>query len=327
MKAKRRWPAILVAAVLGSAALASTAAQSSAHARRPSRPPVPNTRKTSKSGDEATPLPRKKMEAILQIEGSVSDQVLSESFDQSKANNVTIHGVPIKSPFEINGEADFQPVGAGRAFLNGDVPVLPQNIDKVVDTIVNDGLVFQAEHQHMYDFEPMVWFIHFRGKGNPLRLANAAHSLLEAAEIPLPQAPPPHPTTPLNKNRLKSILHGYEATVSEDGVVTVYVARKNSIQIKGVTVKPETNVATNVAFEPLNAEGSEAAAVPDFAMEAGEINPLMTVMRRQGWDIGCLYNQETGEHPQLFFSHQFKTGNPYSLAEEIRRGLDQTNAK
>ncbi len=27
----------------------------------------------------------------------------------------------------------------------------------------------------------------------------------------------------------------------------------------------------------------------------------MQVMRQQGWDIGCLYNQETDEHPQLYF--------------------------
>jgi len=49
-------------------------------------------------------------------------------------------------------------------------------------------------------------------------------------------------------------------------------------------------------------------------------------MRAQGWDIGCLYNQETDEQPQLFFSHQFKIGDPYQLAAEVRRGLDQTNS-
>ncbi len=53
----------------------------------------------------------------------------------------------------------------------------------------------------------------------------------------------------------------------------------------------------------------------------------MRVMRRQGWIIGCLYNQETDEHPQLYFSHQVKVGDAIELAHEIRRGLDQTNSK
>jgi hypothetical protein len=30
-------------------------------------------------------------------------------------------------------------------------------------------------------------------------------------------------------------------------------------------------------------------------------------MRERNWDIGCLYNEKTYEHSQLFFSHMFKT--------------------
>jgi hypothetical protein len=53
-----------------------------------------------------------------------------------------------------------------------------------------------------------------------------------------------------------------------------------------------------------------------------DVNPVMKVMRSANWDIGCLYNQETQEQPQLFFSHQIKTGDPYQLAREVRAGLD-----
>jgi len=37
-------------------------------------------------------------------------------------------------------------------------------------------------------------------------------------------------------------------------------------------------------------------------------------------------NQETDEHPQLYFSHQFKTGDPIRLAREMRQALDRTDA-
>jgi hypothetical protein len=47
-------------------------------------------------------------------------------------------------------------------------------------------------------------------------------------------------------------------------------------------------------------------------------------MRHRGWFQGCLYNQETDEHPQLYFDHMLKVGNAYALAAEIRRGLDLT---
>ncbi|MBV9484059.1 MAG: hypothetical protein JO249_25410 [Acidobacteria bacterium] len=43
----------------------------------------------------------------------------------------------------------------------------------------------------------------------------------------------------------------------------------------------------------------------------------MSVMRLFDWKVHCLYNQETEEKPQLFFSHQLKIGNdPYELARE-----------
>ncbi len=203
----------------------------------------------------------------------------------------------------------------------------PNEIDPVVERIVSSGLVFQAEHQHMYDFEPIVWFIHIRGRGTPQALASALRGVIAATSMPLPQAPPEHPKTPLPVAKIKGILHAYEATVGEDGIVTFFVAERNPVKIEGVTVKPGNNIATNIGFEPLNEAGTEVAVVPDFAMEAQDVDPLMRVMRGQGWDIGCLYNQETDEHPQLYFSHQFKTGNPIKLAEEVENGLKHADAK
>ena len=145
--------------------------------------------------------------------------------------------------------------------------------------------------------------------------------------MPLPQAPPATPHTPFKTDRLLEILHGFHAEVGENGVVTVYIARRNPIFINGIEVNPATNIATNVAFEPLNSDGTEAAVIPDYGMQPNEINPLMTFTRGHGWDIGCLYNQETDESPQLFFSHQFKTGDPYELAGEVRQALDRTNSQ
>jgi hypothetical protein len=51
----------------------------------------------------------------------------------------------------------------------------------------------------------------------------------------------------------------------------------------------------------------------------------MRRMRREGFDIHCLYNQETAETPQLYFSHLLGVGNPYYYARAIRRILQQTN--
>jgi hypothetical protein len=288
--------------------------------------PVAAAGSSTTPGADEHHLPAEEMQEILQAEGSVSNGVLSVGIDRTDFGPVHLRGVRIEPSFELSGDLTFQPLSHSAAFFNGDLPLKENEVDPVIDAILANGLVFQAEHQHFYDFHPQVWFIHFRGQGHPLALARSVHSVLKATATPLPQKPPAHPTTPLDADRLQSILNGYDAEVSDNGVVTVFVSRKDAIHIDGVLVRPETNIATNISFQPLNADGTKVAAAPDFAMEANEINPLMRVMRRHGWDIGCLYNQETDEHPQLFFSHQFKTGNPYTLAHEIRSGLNQTNS-
>jgi hypothetical protein len=282
---------------------------------------------TPPSASSGGKLPIQEIERILQADGTVTNGVLSVGVDRTDIGPVTLRGVHIEPSFQVDGNLTFQPLGDNEAFFNGDLPLKGNEVNPVIDAILANGLVFQAEHQHFYDFDPPVWFIHMRGQGHPVALARAVHRVLNATATPLPQHAPPHPTTPFDKDTLQRILHGYDAEVADGGVVTVFVARRNRIYIDGVHVQPETNIATNVSFQPLDAAGTHAAAAPDFALEANEIDNLMRVMRARQWDVGCLYNQETDEHPQLFFSHQFKTGNPYDLAHEIRRGLDQTNSR
>lgn len=281
-------------------------------------------RKTTDSGGS---LPTKAIESALNAQGTMINGVFSVGITRNDINNVTLNGVPIKPSFQINGEIDFQSLGHGQAFMNGDLPFKPSELDPAISALIANHITFQAEHQHMYDFSPIVWFIHFRATGDAVQIAREMHNVVATTSTPFPQTQPSNPTTPLDKTRLQNILHGYDAEVGDNGVVTVYVARRNPIYIDGIRVNPATNIATNVAFEPLNSSGTQVAVIPDFAMQANEINGVVGTMRSMNWDIGCLYNQETAEHPQLFFSHEFKTGDPYQLAQEVRAGLNQTDAQ
>jgi hypothetical protein len=211
----------------------------------------------------------------------------------------------------------------GRALLNGDLALRPDELQPFIDALLRHGLIFQSFHQHLPDLDPPVWFMHFRAVGDPLALARAAHAAVRARATPLPQAPPPHPTTPLDPGRLGRILHG-EAEVGSDGVVTVSVLRKGRFTLGGVEARSETNLLTTVDFKPLG--GTRAAVVPDFALVADEVEPVMRVMRARDRFVGCLYNQETDEHPQLYFSHQLKVGDAHRLAHEVRAGLNHTRS-
>jgi Domain of Unknown Function (DUF1259) len=271
-------------------------------------------------------LPADRIQDIIQAEGTVTNGVLSIDIARDDIGDVRgPRGVTFTPAFEVDGTLTFQPLRDGRVFFNGDLPLKAEETNRVIDAIIGNGLTFQAFHQHYDRMDPQIWFIHWRGTGPALHIARAVRNVLAATSAPLPQTMPKNPTTPLDADRLGRILGG-DATVGDEGVVTVEVTRTDDIHIAGIRVSPEANISTNIGFRPLNRHGTTAAAAPDFSMTSQEITPVLATMRQRDWHVGCLYNQETDEHPQLYFAHMLKTGDPYQLAHEIRRGIDHTNA-
>jgi hypothetical protein len=279
----------------------------------------------SSSAGSGNTLPVSEMQTILRSQGTVREGVLSIEQDRNDLDNVVgPGGIPWKPSFQIQNELHFQAIGAGRAIFNGELSLLDRETNPVIDRIVANGLVFQAFHQHFFDLKPQLWHIHFRGIGAPLDLARAVAKVIAATGTPLPQTRPPHPSTPLNAELLADILGG-DAQIDEDGVVHVTVPRKDQIILAGVPVKSEMGVDHNIGFEPLG--GNRTAVGPDFALTASEVNPVMAITRKYGFTVHCLYNQETAENPQLYFSHQLAVGDAYDLARVIRRALEKTNTR
>lgn len=279
------------------------------------------TASSSSSGS----LPVKEIEAIMETPGMVSNGVLTIDQDRADLHVIGPHGLPWKPAFELINEFFFQSLGNGRAILNGDVTVLAEETNPFIDKLFQGGLVFQAFHQHFFDEDPQTWHIHFRGIGDPIQLAKAIIAAVKVTGTPLPQMPPAHPTTPLPAQELGRILGGM-ATISSDGVVSVSIPRADTITLGGVKVSPDLGVDVTVAFEPLGNNG-QAICAPDYALIASEVNPALAVSRAEGFVVHCLYNQETDEFPQLYFSHNLKVGNAIELAHQVSKVLDKMNVK
>lgn len=291
-------------------------------------PDAPAAAATGAAGNTETPAaPAWKgavaeIERIIRAKGTVSDGVLNIEIDRDDIPHVRKDGVPIKPAFEINGNLCFQPLADGSIMFNGDLCFKPGELNPAIDQMIKHGLTFQAMHQHLFSLEPQVWFMHMRGRGSARKVAEACHAVISATSTPLPQAPPKHPATPLDVRRLAKII-GATPTVGASGVVGFELPQREPVVLGGVRINPFLNVYTSVDFQPLG--GDRAVVVPDFGQLGHQVNRCAGVMRDQGWQVNCLYNQETDEQPQLYFSHDFKVGNAYQLAREVRRGLEQTS--
>lgn len=252
--------------------------------------------------------------------------VLTISMDRKDLKSMLPGNVPVTPGVLLNAAYYFQSVGSGKAIMNGNICLKLSETQPFIQALIKSGLTVQAFHQHLPDMSPMFWFVHFRGEGAPKELAQAAHNAVKVTSIQLPQHPPAKPPTPFDKSKLEKIVGGH-AMVGSNGVVTVSVDRAEQIRLGGVSIHPGLGVAATIAFQPLNSAGTEALAIPDFAMIASEVDGVFKVMQAQGFYVGCLYNQETDEQPQLYFAHMWAKGDVYDLARKIRHGLNKTNSK
>jgi hypothetical protein len=274
---------------------------------------------------EDTELPVDQIEQIVGAQGHVSHGVLDISIAREDIGDVQgPRGITLTPAFENHGDLYFQPLGKGKALLNGDMALREEEVNPFISALLDNDLVFQAFHQHM-PTQPQIWFVHFRGVRDPIALAHAIRAAISVTSTPLPQTSPENPTSPLDADQLASILHG-EAEIGDEGVVSVTIDRAHPVRLGGVTAEPETGISTTVEFRPTG--GDTADVVADFSMTSGEVDPVVRLMLTgEQWYQGCLYNQETAERPQLYFDHMVQHGNAYDLARQIRRGLDLTRSK
>jgi len=301
--------------VAGGAMMAGLAASTAAFGQAGPVMPPPQT---------AT-LPVRDIERILRSSGHVSGPVLHiEQLRRDLNNVVGPADIPFKPAFAVHNSFYFQALPNNRAILNGELALRAEEINAVIDRILSTGLVFQSFHQHFFDLEPQIWHVHLRGTGSPYGLARALEYVVRATGTPLPQVARPNPSSPLDAQRLGRLLGG-EVEIHEDGVVSVTITRREQVSLDGVPIDPRLGIAHEIDFEPL--VNGRTAVAPDFALLPAEINIVMRLMRREGFDVHCLYNQETAEIPQLFFSHLLAVGNPYYFARAIRRILQQTNTR
>ncbi|MFP5277641.1 MAG: DUF1259 domain-containing protein [Acidobacteriota bacterium] len=281
------------------------------------------------SGDDTTPskAAQQMIEQIIQAKGKASNGVFSISIERKDIPNVHLHGVPMTPAFIIHGGLDFQSAGGGgdEVVMNADMCLKAHELNPFIHQLIANNITFQAQHQHMYDFDPLVWFVHFRAQGDPNAIATGVKAALKVTSTPFPQTPPANPLTPLPAQQIGQIL-GAKPSVQAHGVVVYKLPRREQMMLGGTNINPYLNVETHAHFMPYGG-GHNAAVIPDFGMIASEVNKVIGQQQKNGWDIGCLYNQETDEKPQLYWSHNFKTGDALQLAQELREAMNLMNLK
>jgi hypothetical protein len=92
----------------------------------------------------------------------------------------------LPAAFGITTGINFQPLGAGRAAINGDFVLTAPETQKAIQALRKGGIDIVELHNHMQDEHPSLFFMHFWATGDGLTLAKALRPALNATNLTPP---------------------------------------------------------------------------------------------------------------------------------------------
>jgi hypothetical protein len=259
-----------------------------------------------------------KVDDTLGRKPAVTDDVHRYGFARSDLT-VNLDGVTLA----LGGWVAFKPMPGG-VMAMGDLVLLEQEINPVMQKMVSGGLEITAVHNHLLRASPATFYVHIAGHGDAVRIATALRDALAESKTPLsvPASSSPPPAIDLETARLDQILGGKGQV--NGGVYQVSVARRDVVSDAGMAMSPSAplGLATGINFQPTG--GGKAAITGDFVLSSDEVNPVLTTLRANGIEVTALHSHMLTEQPRLFFMHFWANDDATKLARGLRAALDKT---
>jgi Domain of Unknown Function (DUF1259) len=235
---------------------------------------------------------------------------------------VTLDGVTIRPALALGGWIAFEPMG-NMAMVMGDLVLLQSEVNPVMASLLDGGLEVTAVHNHLLRAEPLTFYMHVGGHGDPAKMAETIHNALAMSKTPLtasPAAAPP-PAIDLDTAQIDQIIGAKGA--NNGGVYAINVPRREGITEQGMPVgAPIMGGATAINFQPTG--GGKAAITGDFALIGTEVNDVVRTLRSNGIEVTAIHSHMLTEEPRIIFMHFWANDDGIRLAKALRAALDKT---
>src|SRR5215472_9524447 len=239
------------------------------------------------SAASAQEIDWKKVDEAIGRSAAVAGDVHRYGFPRTDLT-VTLDGVTIKPALALGGWAAFKPMHGG-AMVMGDLVLLETEINPVMAKLIENGIEITAVHNHVLRANPLTFYMHIGGHGDPVKLATAIHTALAASKTPLtpPAAPASQPAIDLDTAQLDQII-GVKGQPN-GGVYQFGVPRRDPVSESGTQLSPA---------QPTG--GGKAAITGDFVLTADEVNPVIKALRSNGIEVTAVHSHMLNEQPRLF---------------------------
>src|SRR5687767_14853439 len=124
-------------------------------------------------GGAAEKLDTAKIERMAGVKGQLNEKERVFKVNAPRADlDVTVAGVKMTPPMGLTSWAAFQSIG-DETMVMGDMVVLEDQVNPVMDVALGNGLAVTALHNHFLWDAPKVMFMHIGGVGDESQLATA----------------------------------------------------------------------------------------------------------------------------------------------------------
>jgi len=270
---------------------------------------------------EAQGIDWTKIDATFGRTAAVAGEVHRYGFPRTDLQ-VTLDGVTIRPAFALGGWIAFQPM-RDAAMVMGDLVLLQTEVNPVMAKLLEGGLEVTALHNHLLRADPLTFYMHVGGHGDPVKMAETIRNALAVSKTPL--TPPPAPAAPpaidLDMAQLDQIIGAKGA--ANGGVYQFNVTRRDPVTEGGMMVgAPAMGGATAINFQPTG--GGKAAITGDFVLIGTEVMDVLRTLRSNGIDVTAIHSHMLTEQPRIIFMHFWANDDAIKLAKALRAALDKT---
>jgi hypothetical protein len=231
---------------------------------------------------------------------------------------VTLDGVTLKPSLALGSWLAFAPMG-NKAMVMGDLVLTEDEVSPVMKKLGEEQIEITALHNHLFRAQPMTFYMHVYGEGDPVALARGLHEALILSKTPLGATPPSsaNPTIDLDTAAIDRAL-GANGKIA-GGVYQVGIPRQAAVTERGMTIPAAMGSAEAINFQPTGK--GKAAITGDFVLIASEVNPVLRALRAGGIEVTALHNHMLEEKPRLFFMHFWANDDLNKLLDGLHAAL------
>jgi hypothetical protein len=207
------------------------------------------------------------------------------------------------------------------AMVMGDLVLLQSEVNPVMAKLIDGGLEVTAVHNHLLRSEPLTFYMHVGGHGDPAKMAETIHEALAVSKTPLTVS---LRTASRNRPRYRADRpdHRGKRRRQRRGLRDQCSAARRGHRAGNGGRCTIMGGATAINFQPTG--GGKAAITGDFALIGTEVNDVVRALRSNGIEVTAIHSHMLTEEPRIIFMHFWANDDAIKLAKGLRAALDKT---